>query len=93
MKPNQADAAVAGRQEHVVPDLDRLVGLEQFLVLIDAENNTWITVAICDNSQSMLKQEQSGWLREKLSKMIPLMAGQPSIEYFGVPINHPASGR
>ena len=93
MKPNQADAAVFGGQERVVPDLDRLIGLEQFLVLIDAENNTWITVAIYDNRQSMLKQEQSGWLREKSSKRVPPMAGPPSIEYFGGPIHQPASGR
>ena len=86
IKPGHMEKVVQATQEHVVPDLDEIDGLESFYVMINNEDNTTLTIAVYDNKENMLKQEQSGWLREKMGAMMNLAAKQPQIAYYEVPI-------
>ncbi len=87
MKPGTGDSAVDAMNKHVVPDLPELEGLQKFLVMMNEEDGTSMTIAIYDTKENMLKQEESGWLKSKLGSLVPLMAAQPDITYFEVPID------
>jgi quinol monooxygenase YgiN len=87
VKAGKMDAVVQMMQEHVVPDLDDMDGLENFFVMVNGEDNTLLSIAVYDDKENMLKQEQSGWLREKMGAMMNMAAEQPKITYYEVPVD------
>jgi heme-degrading monooxygenase HmoA len=83
-KPDKFDEALKIIRDSILPAAKKQKGFKGFLDLGDKNTSKGILIVLWDSEADMKAGESSGYYREQVAKVAPLLAAPPTMEHLEV---------
>ncbi|MBM4444297.1 MAG: hypothetical protein FJ020_03200 [Chloroflexi bacterium] len=85
-QPGKIDETVKVMRDSVLPALKKQKGFKSMLFLVNRNMAKGIVIGLWDTEADMKAGESSGFYREQVAKVAPLLAGAPTMEHYEVSV-------
>ena len=83
-QPGKLDEIRNVYRDSIVPPLKKQKGFKGYYVLIDRNTGKGMSISLWNTQADMMANESSGFQREQAAKVVPLLAGTPTLERYEV---------
>jgi heme-degrading monooxygenase HmoA len=84
VQPSKRDEAVKLNRDTIMPAAKKQKGFKAYYSLSNRDTGKAMTISIWETEADMKAAETSGYYREQLAKVAPLMAGPTTMEHYEV---------
>lgn len=85
-QPGKIDETVKVMRDSVLPALKKQKGFKNLFFLMNRSMAKGIVIGLWDTEADMKAGESSGFYREQVAKVAPLLAGAPTMEHYEVSV-------
>ena len=85
-QPGKIDDLIKVYRDSVLPAAKKEKGFKGLSLLTDRNTGKGMVISLWDTEADMTAMESSGYNREQSAKVIPLLAGTPTIEHYEVSV-------
>ena len=86
IQPGKADEGIRVMQDSVLPAAKKQKGFKNLFNLTNRDTGKDIVIVLWNSEADMKAGESSGYYREQVAKMAPLLAGPPTTEHYEVTV-------
>ena len=86
VQSGKMDEVVTITRDSIIPAAKQQKGFKSYLGLTDRNTNKGIGVTLWETEADMTAGEDSGYYREQIAKIAPILAGPPTTEHYEVTV-------
>ncbi len=85
-QPGKVDELTKVMRDSVLPALKKQKGFKNMFVLVNRSTSKGMVIGLWNTEADMTAGESSGFYREQVAKVVPLIAGSPTMEHYEVSV-------
>jgi heme-degrading monooxygenase HmoA len=85
-QPDKIDDVTKVMRDSVLPALKKQKGFKNMFFLVDRNAGKGMVIGLWNTEADMTAGESSGFYREQVVKVVPLLAGSPTLEHYEVSV-------
>jgi len=85
-QPGKVDENIKVMRDSILPAVKKQKGFKGLFFLTDRATGKGIVIGLWNTEADMTAGESSGFYREQVAKVVPLIAGAPTTEHYEVSV-------
>jgi heme-degrading monooxygenase HmoA len=85
-KPDKIDETIKVVRDSILPAAKKQKGFKGLFNLTDRKTAKGIVIVMWNTEADMIAGETSGFYREQVAKVLPLLSGAPTMEHYEVSV-------
>jgi len=83
-EPSKVDQTIKVMKDSILPAAKKQKGFKGLTYLLNRQTGKCMSIVLWNTEDDMKAGEASGFYKEQLAKVIPLVSGPPTMEHYGV---------
>jgi len=85
-QPDKVDESIKVMRDSVLPAMKKQKGFKNMFFLTNRNTGKGMSIGLWNTEADMTASESSGFYREQVAKLVPLLAGAPTMEQYEVSV-------
>ena len=85
-QPGKTDEMIKVARDSILPAAKKQKGFKSWFMLTNRNTGKGIVIGIWNTEADMLANESSGFYKEQIAKVAPLLTGPPTMEHYEVSV-------
>jgi heme-degrading monooxygenase HmoA len=85
-QPGKVDETIKVMRDSILPAVKKQKGFKNYFFLTNRNTGKGMSIGLWNTEADMAAGESSGFYREQVAKIVPLLAGPPTMEHYEVSV-------
>jgi heme-degrading monooxygenase HmoA len=86
VQPGKTDEMIKVARDSILPAAKKQKGFKNWYMLTNRNTGKGIVIGIWNTEADMIANESSGFYKEQIAKVAPLLTGPPTMEHYEVSV-------